>query len=168
MILRVLDAERGAVERVDDRRELAMAGPVGRAGDDVLERGRAVTPSGRPGRVSGRRSSPDRFSSGIRGTIPYRLYSALEMGWALSVAVASVIPLPGGGRTRSSSRRPIPLACSSGSTNSIERNQWVSRTQAETNATIRSRCGFGLGRVGSDGDQEAVRVGALRVAIQAR
>jgi hypothetical protein len=69
----------------------------------------------------------------------------LETGWALSVAVASARSLPATGRTRSRSCRPTPIACSSGSTNSMDRNHCDPRTQADTNATIRSPSGASPG-----------------------
>ena len=126
----------------------------------------AVIPVGSEGSDSVRRSVPDRFRSGIRGTIPYRLYSALEMGCALSVAVARVIPLPAAGRARSSRRRPMPLACSSGRTNSIDRNQCDWRTTGRDEPNDAFRGGFAFGRLRSDGDQEPIRVGGLRVPVE--
>ena len=94
-------------------------------------------PDGSRPKASGRSGRPDRLSSGIRGAIPYVAYSAFEIGWALSVAVARTMP-SSSGRTRASNWRPIPAPWSSGSTNSIDRYHSRSRLIASANETTSS------------------------------
>ena len=103
-----------------------------------------------------------RLNIGIRGTIPSVAYSPFEIGWALSVQVASTRPSSGSGSRRSSSARPSPRACSPGSTKSIDRNHSGPRSTADPNATTwlppaRSR---------QLGDEEARRVRRERVGVQ--
>ena len=74
----------------------------------------------------------------MRGTMPAEAYSALLIGWALSVAVARNEASPSAGATRARSARPRPAPWSPGRTNSIERNHSRSRITAAANATIRS------------------------------
>ena len=72
-----------------------------------------------------------RLSSGTRGTIPSDAYSALLIGWAVSVDVARTSPgSPPAAPppTRASSARPTPAAWTSGSTKHIDRNHSRSRT----------------------------------------
>ena len=71
----------------------------------------------------------------MRGTMSYIAYSAFEIGWALSVAVARAMAASSGSK-RASSSRPSPAPWNSGSTNSIERYHSRSRTIADANATI--------------------------------
>ena len=50
----------------------------------------ARIPRGKAGRWPSRSGSPTNRTSGIRGTMPSEAYSPFEIGWALSVQVASV------------------------------------------------------------------------------
>ena len=71
--------------------------------------GSGTTPDGSSPNASGRRGSPMRLSSGIRGTMPSVAYIAFEIGWTLSVAVARAMPSSSGSR-RASRSRPEPGA----------------------------------------------------------
>ena len=97
----------------------------------------AWIPAGSAGHWKPATGRPTTLNSGIRGTIPYVAYSPFEIGWALSVQVARTRRARSGGSSRSRSARPMPRACSPGSTNSIDRNHMASRSTADPKATIR-------------------------------
>ena len=111
----------------------------------------------RPGRQA------DEVDNGTRGTMPYQAYSAFEIGWALSVAVARATPSSGpAGSTWASRARPTPADWSPGSTNSIERNHSRSRRSAAA-TTIRRPTSASVLRLRDD---EAIGIGRLQVLVE--
>ena len=163
---RVRDAQRLAIERVDRVGELAdgRRRPAGRR--DVLERrpARCPTAAARTHRAAAAARSGS--AAAPAGTIPSGAYSALRMGWALSVAVARNVASPSARHdprraARARRRRPGARA---GRTASRGTTAARART-AEANATTRSSSG----RVRrSRRDDEAFGIGRLEVGVQAR
>ena len=168
------DAEDLAIERIDRVARCRCPSPSGSS--MTSEKAVGTTPDGNVPNASGCCGNPMRLRSGMRGTMPAEAYSALLIGWALSVAVARNDASPSAGATCASERAAHAGALEPGRTKSIERNHRRSRITAAANATIRSPpCPFspvapslpGGGRIrGHRGDDEPLRVSGLEVCVE--
>ena len=121
-----------------------------------------TTPDGSVPNASGRARQPRQVSSGMRGTIPYVAYSAFEIGWALSVAVARAIVVVGRQHPSEqlAARRPRPgtRAGRTASTGTRAARGRPPRRRRRPDRRPIAGASVGLGR-----DDEPFRVGRLEV-----